>query len=588
MYKSLLKTFLSGSSAESSRVGRETGFIFRFARGKLPAPAVLCALLTVFFLLPFAVRSAESSETPSYCESQYTRDSEEECNSFLGCVSEAVKQRVVGDCTTLAALYDSAGGENWTNSANWKTEAPLEQWYGVSIESSTGRVSSLDLSKNNLSGTIPDLSNLGRLGHLVLFDNNLSGTIPALNGFVQLKRLHLSKNSLSGTIPDLSGLIMLEQLDIDYNNLGGTIPDLSSLGSLKAMYLGHNSLSGTIPDLSALTDLKRLHLSRNSLSGTVPDLSSLTDLNWFDLSRNSLSGTVPDLSSLTELDWFDLSGNNLSGTIPDLSALAGLSSVYLDGNGFTGTVSASSFPTQSLLLLDLSDNSLSGTVPDLSSITTLNYLHLNDNGFTGAIPSGLGSAVLSLVGLDLSDNRLSGAMPAMQSSNLAYLYLHNNSLSGTIPDLNLSEDLVELGLWGNPTLSGSITLHPSVSLEIVDRAALLALYDTNGGSGWTSKANWVSRVDLGDWHGVTTEDEWAPGPGYGERVTGLDLSGNGLTGEISNSLEALDSLTTLNLSNNSSLSGTLPSTLSGLTSLNTCGTSVTVPSNLQSVSAACN
>ena len=558
MHKSLLKTFPSGSSAKNSRAGRETGSGFRFARGRLFTRTALCALLTVFFLFSFAIRPAESDENiSSLCQNQSSPN----------------------DCAALVALYDSAGGKNWTNKTNWKTESPVDQWYGVSIDHTTGRVSSVDLHYNNLKGTIPDLGNLTGLEHLVLSNNDLSGTIPDLSALADLKRLHISKNSLNGTIPALSALAGLQQLDLAYNSLSGTVPDLSALADLRYVYLAHNNLSGTIPDLSAIAGISQLHLSGNSLSGTIPDLSSLVELRWFDLSGNSLSGTVPDLSALGELDWFDLSGNNLSGAIPDLSALTRLSSVYLDGNGFTGTVSTSSFPTQNLLLVDLSDNSLSGTVPDLSSIASLNYLHLNDNGFTGTIPSGLGSAVLSLVGLDLSDNRLNGAMPAMQSSNLAYLYLHNNSLSGTIPDLSSSEDLVELGLWGNPGLSGSITLHSSVDLEVVDRAALLVLYDTNGGSGWTSKANWVSRIALGNWDGVAT--------GEGGRVIELDLSGKGLTGEISNSLEALDSLTTLNLSDNSSLSGTLPS-LDNLTTLNTCGTSVTVPSNLQSLLAACN
>ncbi len=261
----------------------------------------------------------------------------------------------------------------------------------------------------------------------------------------------------------------------------------------------------------------------------------------------------------------------MSGPVPNLSSSSKLRYLYLDGNNLTGTVSSSSFPG-SVVKIDLSRNQLRGPVPDLGSgYSKLAYLHLNDNSFNGSIPSGLGSKS-SLVGLDLSDNLLTGAIPAMESTGLAYLFLHNNSLSGTIPDLSSSGDLVELGLWGNPGLSGDITLHSSVGLEVVDRAALLVLRDTNGA--WTEISS-----DLASWDGVTVS---------GGRVTGLDVSGKGLKGEISNSLEAMDALTSLNLSNNSSLSGTLPSSLSSsLTTLNTCGTSITVPSGLQGLLAAC-
>ena len=556
MYESLLKTFFSGFFAESSRAGRKTGFIFRFARGKLPAPAFLCALLTVFFLLPFAVRSAESSETSSFCESQSTQGLKE-------------------DCTSLAVLYDGTGGDGWTKKTKWKTSNPLDQWYGVKVKN--GRVYQVDLHGNSLSGTIPDISGLTELENLVLSANSLSGTVPAtLNSLTKLEVIYLSKNDLSGTIPDLSGLAALKHIDMERNRLSGTITGLGKLEELISVYLSDNDLSGTVP--SGLENLAELYLSNNRLSGTVSDLSSSEELNWLDLSGNNMGGTISGLNSLGELRWFDLSDNRLSGTVPDLSSLLRLKSAYLDGNRLSGTLSATSFP-QMLVLIDLSGNRLSGTVPDLSSVVGgLNYLHLNDNGFTGSIPSRLGS--MNLVGLDLSDNRLSGAIPAMESSSLAYLFLQNNSLSGTIPDLSSSPHLVELGLWGNPGLSGSITLHSSVGPEVVDRAALLVLYRENGGSGWTDSSNWLSPVlALGSWHGVTT--------GEGGRVTGLDLSGNGLTGEISDSLQALEgSLTTLDISNNSSLSGTLPP-LDNLTTLNTCGTLVTVPDELQSLMPAC-
>ena len=39
------------------------------------------------------------------------------------------------DRAALAALYDATGGAGWANSTNWRTSAPLGEWYGVSAGS---------------------------------------------------------------------------------------------------------------------------------------------------------------------------------------------------------------------------------------------------------------------------------------------------------------------------------------------------------------------------------------------------------------------------------------------------------------------
>ena len=45
---------------------------------------------------------------------------------------DAVAQgSVATDRAALVALYDATGGEAWWRSTNWKTAAPLGEWYGV-------------------------------------------------------------------------------------------------------------------------------------------------------------------------------------------------------------------------------------------------------------------------------------------------------------------------------------------------------------------------------------------------------------------------------------------------------------------------
>lgn len=92
-----------------------------------------------------------------------------------------------------------------------------------------------------------------------------------------------------------------------------------------------------------------------------------------------------------------------------------------------------------------------------------------------------------------------------------------------------------------------------------DRDALLALYDSTGGGGWTRSDNWDTSAPLGDWHGVTTD---ATG-----RVTELWLQGNNLRGTIPAAVGGLTQLVVLALFREPGLTGPIPPELGSLSSL---------------------
>ena len=198
----------------------------------------------------------------------------------------------------LTALYASTGGPGWTNRSGWLSDVPLGRWHGVSVDTQ-GRVSSLILSGNALTGAIPpELGDLSNLTRLDLNSNALTGAIPPeLGGLSNLESLWLSSNDLSGEIPpELGGLSNLVVLYLRDNALSGEIPlELGGLSNLESLYLRDNALSGEIPpELGNLTNLERLYLGQNDLSGPVPPtfggLASLTDL---ELSHNAgLAGAV--------------------------------------------------------------------------------------------------------------------------------------------------------------------------------------------------------------------------------------------------------------------------------------------------------
>jgi hypothetical protein len=77
-------------------------------------------------------------------------------------------------------------------------------WYGV--ECSGGYVTWLDLSENQLSGSIPpELGNLANLQRLDLSENQLSGSIPPELGNLanmEAERLCLSCNQLDTNVTD--------------------------------------------------------------------------------------------------------------------------------------------------------------------------------------------------------------------------------------------------------------------------------------------------------------------------------------------------------------------------------------------------
>ena len=95
------------------------------------------------------------------------------------------------------------------------------------------------------------------------------------------------------------------------------------------------------------------------------------------------------------------------------------------------------------------------------------------------------------------------------------------------------------GPW-SATATGTPTTQVAQSTQSsIDRDALVALYNATDGANWTDNTNWLSDEPLGDWHGVTTDDQG--------RVTELDFRGNQLSGTIPPELGNLSSLTELSL-----------------------------------------
>lgn len=118
-----------------------------------------------------------------------------------------------------------------------------------------------------------------------------------------------------------------------------------------------------------------------------------------------------------------------------------------------------------------------------------------------------------------------------------------------------------------------------------ERAALIALYNSTNGDGWTKKSGWKTAPLAGDgFAAVGTEGNWY-GVLAGEgKVLQINLDSNNLTGSLPSELGNFPNLQQLNLNDNK-ITGSIPSTLGTLSqirSLDIGGNRLTgpIPSNL--------
>ncbi|XP_051228235.1 receptor-like protein EIX1 [Lolium perenne] len=337
----------------------------------------------------------------------------------------------------------------------------------------------LHLGSNQLTGLIPSL--LTNITMLDLSNNNFSGAIPSNFQASRLQILVIYSNRLGGYIPEsICKLQQLLYLDLSNNFLEGEIPECFDIQMVQFLLLGNNSLSGKFPVfLRNNTDLEFLDLAWNKFSGKLPTwIGELSKLRFVLLSQNAFSDKIPvSITNLTYLQYLDVSSNDFSGAIPwnlsNLTFMTRFQEEFMDmydgtfggtdginnmGAGHLGkilVVTKGQWLTYGRTLayfmsIDLSHNSLTGEIPtDINSLVALMNLNLSWNQLTGQIPSTIG-AMQSLVSLDLSENKLSGEIPSSISNltSLAALNLSYNVLSGRIPS---GRQLDTLNV-GNPSL----------------------------------------------------------------------------------------------------------------------------------------
>ncbi|KAL4591576.1 hypothetical protein LXL04_004545 [Taraxacum kok-saghyz] len=169
----------------------------------------------------------------------------------------------LGNCRNLLELHLNG------NKLNGKIHAQLLQLSSLTI--------ALDLSQNNLSGSLPtDVGDLKMLAYLDLSDNKLSGKIPgSIGGCTSLTFLFLKDNLFQGVVPpSLSSIRGISTLDISHNNFSGQIPPfLQRLALLEYLNLSFNNFEGEVPMIGVFVNASAFSILGNSrLCGGVTEL----------------------------------------------------------------------------------------------------------------------------------------------------------------------------------------------------------------------------------------------------------------------------------------------------------------------------
>ena len=317
-------------------------------------------------------------------------------------------------------------------------------WYGVGCSDPCnanagdasdcrhGEILSLELPWNGLKGTIPIVvaEELKRLHFLDLSHNDLSGTIPSEVGKLRmLNYFQLADNSLTGTIPTevrtmgshvprdhlSGGNEMYHPDDVDCNaSKPDPNPNVWRSSAEPCDYVGPNMIGPTVFDVG-----------HNRLNGTLPTtMGELFNLHVVDVSHNSDLGGVhhlPQPHQVTEYkeSWYERSFYEYTTAIPtELGLLWKLQALRMHESQFLRYM-----PTE------------------LGTLRSLTWLEMNGNGnhtsnqVSGTLPTQMGR-LSNAVRVVVQENQLSGSIPPhiRNMSALMTLDMHENKLSGTIPD----------------------------------------------------------------------------------------------------------------------------------------------------------
>lgn len=499
------------------------------------------------------------------------------------------------DYKALRALYLGTDGDNWITATNWPNQAFFEAnptapaglemntWHGISCNS---RVTSIQLSNNNLNGTLPsDLTLLSELTSIHLTNNNISGSLDPSWSTLPIVYIDLSYNNLTGLLPsEYSTFNLPDGAKFNNNNLSGCVPESWLVFCDLSIDLSENNLlpwQGDFSQFCGTNGAEQIEApcdnGMNSPEDYIDADCICTDLHVYDpykaLRALYLSTDGDNWTERT--NWPDKAFFEANPTDPgnlEIETWFGVEAtsnsvigLYMSNNNLNGTLPVELTFLSGLQFIEFKNNNLSGTLDPNWSIMPLNYINIANNNLTGNLPDEYSKFNMP-DGANFSNNDLSGCIPQSwikfcnpginltgnerlpwkgdfskfcetSGSQEEQIEAPCNTGNGSTEDFINSDCLCEQGLFYNPIVYN----------------ALRELYLSTDGDNWTTRTNWPDRAffeanttDPGNsnvetWFGVIVEDS---------EIIEINMPNNNLNGQIPDALATLTELSNVYLQNN--------------------------------------
>ncbi len=385
---------------------------------------------------------------------------------------------VPSDSLILVQLYNGTGGASWDTA--WNLNAPVSTWKGITVK--CGRVASINLSNNNLTGTLPtSVLNLARRTQSD-FSLNIAGNrldfesaedfVDAIPDFTYSPQADIYSSGRE-IIRQGQAITFTSQTPGNFNRYQWYKDGTAINGATNPIL----TLSNVLPSDAGVytarvrnTRATNLTLERRPITLQVEGFVNIIDslalvtifeqtegTSWtnvwdltqpvatwqgvtlsgdklieLDLSSTNMSGILPDVFDaelFSELRYLSFFNNDLQGQIPaSLGAIITLTYLDLDQNNFEGSVPASFGNLINLQAFWLSRNNLTSLPDEIGNMISLKTLYLNGNNFA-QLPEALGNLKELLV-LNISDNELINLPNSITNlTKLVELYANRNYIT---------------------------------------------------------------------------------------------------------------------------------------------------------------